>query len=460
MAVINFARREIEAKVVYYGPALSGKTTNVQVLHGLVPDTQRGDLHTLATAEERTLFFDYVPVQLGQIAGFHAKFKLFTVPGQVFYKDTRRVVLQGADAVVFVADSGDDRAEANIDALIDLEENLRSHGLDLASIPLVIQVNKRDLPNARPVKDIEADLNPFGVPMIEAVAFEGRGVMETLRAVTDLAAQRIRDNLAGRETAVQLTAVDRAEAESDQKVIRDHLEKIKRVRPMEEERGQKLKMGGHVKAADVDAFLLENVERADEYLEGGPSGPRAAPTQAAEIPEEMVVQRPRKAAAPVAAAPQTAAAAKSPAAPPTASPIANAAAKGPAAKAAPAKSPPVNTGAYGRVLPPPPAAPPERERPPSRGDLIEAAVDPAGWVGARVEAASGARLEGGAVFVDVLIDHSGERRLHPVKLVARAPPRAPEANGRDLLGLLGAAVVAGGLGLLAGVALGYVIAAG
>jgi signal recognition particle receptor subunit beta len=440
MAVINFARREIEAKVVYYGPALSGKTTNVQVLHGLVPDKQRGELHTMATEEERTLFFDYVPVQLGQIAGFHAKFKLFTVPGQVFYKETRRVVLQGADAVVFVADSGDDRADANIDALIDLEENLRSHALDLASIPLVIQINKRDLPNARKVEDIQADLNPFGVPMLEAVAFEGRGVMETLRAVTDLAAQRIRDNLAGRETAVQLTAVDRAEAESDQKVIREHLEKIKRVRPFEEQRGQKLKSGGHVKAADVDAFLLQNVERAGEYLDGAVPGAASPPTGAApavpDVPEQMVVQRPSR-----GAPPPPPAVAKRPAAPRA------------AAKAAP---PPA-----ARPLPPPPAAPREKERPPMPGDLIEASVDPEGWVGARVEQVSGARFEGGAVYVDVLIDHSGQRRLHPVKLVARAPtPPPPAPAGPGLLGLVGAAVVAGGLGLLLGVAVGYIVAAG
>lgn len=441
MAVINFARREIEAKVVYYGPALSGKTTNVQVLHGLVPDKQRGELHTMATAEERTLFFDYVPVQLGQIAGFHAKFKLFTVPGQVFYKETRRVVLQGADAVVFVADSGPDRGDANIDALIDLEENLRSHGLDLASIPLVIQVNKRDLPNARTVEDIQADLNPFGVPMIEAVAFEGRGVMETLRAVTDLAAQRIRDNLAGRETAVQLTAVDRAEAESDQKVIREHLEKIKRVRPFEEQRGQKLKSGGHVKSADVDAFLLENVERAGEYLDGqGATGPTAAPA-IADVPEEMVVQRQRKPPAP----PPVPAAAPTPPKPPPAKP-----APRPAA---------ANSGAHARVLPPPPPPPVEKERPPAPGALIEAAVDPEGWVGARVEQVKGARFEGGAVYVDVIIDHSGERRLHPVKLVARPAP-APVKSGPGLLGVVGAAVLAGGFGLLAGVAVGYVIAAG
>lgn len=450
MAVINFARREIEAKVVYYGPAFSGKTTNVQVLHGLVPAQQRGDLHSMATAEERTLFFDYVPVQLGQIAGFNAKFKLFTVPGQVFYKETRKVVLQGADAVVFVADSGDDRADANIDALIDLEENLRSHGLDLASIPLVIQLNKRDLPNARPVADMEADLNPFGVPTVEAVSFEGKGVMETLRAVTDLAAQRIRDNLAGRETAVTLTAVDKAEAESDQKVIRDHLEKIKRVRPFEEQRGQKLQAAGHVKQADVDAFLLANVDRADEYLEGNPQSHPREPSPTDEVPKEMIVQRPAKAsplapAQPVAVAP--APALKPPPPPPAAQ------------KSAAKPNPSTQSGAQARTLPPPP--PPPKAAPPRVGDLIEAAVDPAGWVGARVERVTGARFEGGAVFVDVVIDHDGDRRLHPIKLVARTalpPPPPPAPAGPGMLGVVGAGVIAGGFGVLLGIVIGYFIA--
>ncbi len=439
MAVINFARREIEAKVVYYGPAFSGKTTNVQVLHQQVPAGQRGDLHTMATAEERTLFFDFVPVQLGQIAGFNAKFKLFTVPGQVFYKETRKVLLQGADAVVFVADSADDRGDANVDALIDLEENLRSHGLDLASIPLVIQLNKRDLPNARSVQDIAADLNPFGVPMIEATAFEGKGVMETLRAVTDLAAQRIRDNLAGRETAVALTAVDNAHAESDQKVIRDHLEKIKRVRPFEEQRGQKLKSGGHVKTADVDAFLLANVERAGEYLDGTRDTATVAPMVS--VAAEMITSRPVRPSKDPAANP----------APPAAPAAANKTVSG------------IVSGAQSRVLPPPPPPPPSkaRELPPAEpGHLIEASVDPAGWVGARVERVAGARFEGGAVYVDVVIDRGGERRSHPIKLVARAAPAAPKSAGTGMLGLLGAAVAAGGLGLFLGIAIGYALAAG
>lgn len=278
MAVINFARREIEAKIVFYGPAMSGKTTNVQIAHGRLPEGQAGNLHTLSTEEERTLFFDYVPIEKGEIAGFDAKFKLFSVPGQVFYQQTRRVVLRGADAVVFVADSAPDRAQANIDSLIDLEENLRAHGLDLASIPLVVQLNKRDHPQARSIEALTTDLNPFGVPVLEAVALTGEGVMETLEAVIGIASARIRDNLAGRKTAVALTAIDQREPEDDELVIRRHLKEIQLVRPEEEKKGAEARKHGEVETEDVDAFLLQNVERAAEYLKDKdePNKPRRA----------------------------------------------------------------------------------------------------------------------------------------------------------------------------------------
>ncbi len=286
MAIINFARREIEAKVVYYGPALSGKTTNVQQAHGRLPDELRGDLHTISTEDERTLFFDYAPITRGQIAGFVAKFKLFSVPGQVFYKETRRIVLQGADAVVFVADSSPDRAQANIDSLIDLEENLRSHGLDLSSIPLVIQFNKRDVAGARSVQAMNTDLNPFGVPIVESVAYTGDGVVETLEAVTDIAASRIRDNLAGRRTAVALTAIDSRDAEEDEAVIRRHLKEIEEVRPQEEARGREMVEQGVVDPGEVDAFLLQNVERASEYL-----GDEEAPSEDEDVKDEPTWNR-------------------------------------------------------------------------------------------------------------------------------------------------------------------------
>lgn len=262
MAVINFARREIEAKIVYYGPALSGKTTNVANAHGALPEDDRGDLRKLETRDERTLFFDYVPITRGDIAGFTTKFKLFSVPGQVFYKETRRIVLQGVDGIVFVADSDPERAQANIDSLQDLENNLRHFNMELSTLPLVIQFNKRDLHEVRSVQALNADLNPMGVPIIEAVATERVGVMESLEAVTGLVTARIRDGLAGRRTGVSLAAIDTREQEDDEVMVRNTIAEIERVRPMEEARGRSVMQRFEIDTSEVDAFLLANVERA------------------------------------------------------------------------------------------------------------------------------------------------------------------------------------------------------
>ena len=291
MAIINFARREIEAKVVYYGPALSGKTTNVKAAFGCVPEGQRGQLSTLSTEDERTLFFDYAPITLGKIAGFAAHFKLFSVPGQAFYTETRKAVLQGADAVVFVADSAPDRAEANRASLADLEANLKAHGVKLSEIPFVIQLNKRDEPGARSVKEMGADLNRLGAPMIEAVALTGEGVEITLRTVTQIAADRIRDNLAGHKTAVQLNAVEREEREDDASVILKQLAEISKVRGVEEQRAKDALARGEVEVDDVDAFLFKNVER-----EPSPSGrlsvdeppPAPAPRTRRPLPQQYL----------------------------------------------------------------------------------------------------------------------------------------------------------------------------
>ena len=264
MATINFARREIEAKIVYVGPALSGKTTNVQILHRLVPKGQRGELHQLSTDTDRTLFFDFIPVELGQIAGFTAHFKLFTVPGQVYYQQTRRAVLQGADGVVFVADSSAGRAQANLDAMIDLEQNLRAHGLDLASIPLVVQLNKRDVEDALPVKSLAAELNPFDVPVVESIAASGYGVLDTLYKITEIATRRIRENLSGQKNAVRLQAVQRDERESEQQVVDDYLSRIHKFRHEEEASAERMKSAGRMRPDDVDSFLLEFVDRDDD----------------------------------------------------------------------------------------------------------------------------------------------------------------------------------------------------
>lgn len=186
MALINHRAREIHFKVVYFGPGLGGKTTNLRFLHERLPAERRGRLLSIATDHERTLFFDFLPVDLGQVNGFLTRFHLYTVPGQVYYRLSRRAVLQGADGLVFVADSHPAREQANIDSLDDLATHMRSMALtpvQLERIPRVFQWNKRDLPAALPVERLRAALNPRGAPEFEAVACEGRGVSETLRTI-------------------------------------------------------------------------------------------------------------------------------------------------------------------------------------------------------------------------------------------------------------------------------------
>jgi mutual gliding-motility protein MglA len=185
MALINHRAREIHFKIVYYGPGLGGKTTNLQFLHERLPEERRGRLISIATDHDRTLFFDFLPVDLGQVNGFTTRFHLYTVPGQVYYRLSRRAVLTGADGIVFVADSHPARERANRDSLADLEEQLLSLGLSSAQtarIPRVFQWNKRDLRAALPVERLRLALNPAGAPEIEAVACEGQGVGETLKA--------------------------------------------------------------------------------------------------------------------------------------------------------------------------------------------------------------------------------------------------------------------------------------
>ncbi|MEE9608244.1 MAG: gliding motility protein [Myxococcota bacterium] len=179
MVQINMAEREITVKVVYYGPALSGKTTNLQQLHTFVDTDSRGKMVTLDTADDRTLYFDFLPIQFGTEAGFSIKIKLFTVPGQVIHKSTRKVVLAGADAVAFISDSQRSSASANAYSWRDMEANLKSNGIDFARIPKVVQFNKRDLPDVKPLKEIKEAWGE--VPTFPAVAIRGEGVVETFR---------------------------------------------------------------------------------------------------------------------------------------------------------------------------------------------------------------------------------------------------------------------------------------
>lgn len=183
MVSINYSSREVCCKIVYYGPGLSGKTTNLQYVHSKVPSNTRGKLISLATEADRTLYFDFLPINIGTINGFAAKFQLYTVPGQVYYNATRKLVLRGVDGVVFVADSQPDKMEENIESLLNLEENLAEYGYNINEIPVVIQYNKRDLPGVLPVEQLNAQLNTRGWPYFEASATIGNGVFDTLKLI-------------------------------------------------------------------------------------------------------------------------------------------------------------------------------------------------------------------------------------------------------------------------------------
>jgi mutual gliding-motility protein MglA len=184
MSMINYASREINCKIVYYGPGLGGKTTNLEYVYDKVAPSTRGKLISLATETERTLFFDFLPVDLGTIRGFKTRFHLYTVPGQVYYNASRKLILKGIDGVVFVADSQGERMDANIESMHNLYDNLAEYGLDPRQLPFVIQYNKRDLPNAVPVEELEASLNPTRVAHFEAVGTRGVGVFDTLKTVS------------------------------------------------------------------------------------------------------------------------------------------------------------------------------------------------------------------------------------------------------------------------------------
>lgn len=183
MSFINYSSREINCKIVYYGPGLCGKTTNLQFIYKKTNPEQKGKLISLATETERTLFFDFLPLSLGDIKGFRVRFHLYTVPGQVFYAASRKLILKGVDGVVFVADSQIERMEANIESLEDLKINLAEQGYALEKLPYTIQYNKRDLPNVAPVSELEKLLNTNNTPYIEGVATTGVGVFETLKGV-------------------------------------------------------------------------------------------------------------------------------------------------------------------------------------------------------------------------------------------------------------------------------------
>ena len=183
MSFINFAAREINCKIVYYGAGLGGKTTNLQFIFDKTSDKQKSKMISLATETDRTLFFDFLPLDLGTVRGFKTRFHLYTVPGQVFYDASRKLILRGVDGVVFVADSQGERMDANVEALDNLRDNMKEHGYDFMKVPYVLQLNKRDLPNALPAADLKKELVRRGEPVFESIACQGTGVFETLKEV-------------------------------------------------------------------------------------------------------------------------------------------------------------------------------------------------------------------------------------------------------------------------------------
>ena len=191
MTFINYASREINCKIVYYGPGLCGKTTNLQYIYDKTNPGAKGKLISLATETDRTLFFDFLPLELGTVRGFKTRFHLYTVPGQVFYDASRKLILKGVDGVIFVADSQLERMDANVEAIDNLETNLKAQGYDLKTIPYVLQLNKRDLPNVSSVDEMVKLMRKKGEPVFEAVAAKGIGVFETLKGVAKLVLQEL-----------------------------------------------------------------------------------------------------------------------------------------------------------------------------------------------------------------------------------------------------------------------------
>lgn len=210
MALLNYQKKEINAKIVYYGPGLSGKTTNIQYIYKKLKPEHKGKLMTLATQTDRTLFFDFLPVELGEIKGLKTRFQIYTVPGQVYYNATRKLVLKNVDGIVFVADSQKKMLNENIESLKNLEENLRFYNRNIRDIPVVFQYNKRDLPDILSVEELQQALNKFNFPYFEAVAHTGQGVLQTLTTISKLVLQKLR-------TTTEFTRVDTAQVSEERK---------------------------------------------------------------------------------------------------------------------------------------------------------------------------------------------------------------------------------------------------
>lgn len=228
MALINFAHREITAKVVYFGAPNAGCTTNLKVLHEIVRAGERSRLHEFGPGEEdeRTRYFDYVPEGTAPITGFSTRFRVYSMPGGLLHPIHREEVLRGTDAIVFIADARPGKDQSNVDALLELERALAEQGIEMASLPMVLQVNHTDHPESLPAEKVVYDLNPYGFPVVEAVAKDSIGVSRTHNQIVSITVSRIGDNLSGSETAITLTAVHRATRDRDEDIIQRHIEAI------------------------------------------------------------------------------------------------------------------------------------------------------------------------------------------------------------------------------------------
>lgn len=276
MALFNYATRELSAKIVYYGPGLSGKTTNIEMVHRVLRPDQKGRLISLPTETDRTLFFDFLPVDLGQIKGFKVRFHLYTVPGQVFYNATRRLVLQGVDGVVFVADSQAEMRQSNLESLKNLMENLATYGKRLEELPFVLQYNKRDLKQILPVREMNALLNPRSVPAFEGIATKGVGVTETLVTISRMVFSSLRKTLLlPGEAAEHEKAGGFAEAKIQQSF------RSREVEPLEE---------------------ISDLEEIQEVREAPPAEEEPAPLEPVDsVPDEIEIEVPAPAPTPPAA---------------------------------------------------------------------------------------------------------------------------------------------------------------